>query len=48
MKSDHNPVTEADLKIQTMMLRALRAFWPTLKIIGEEAKDYEGEITLST
>jgi 3'-phosphoadenosine 5'-phosphosulfate (PAPS) 3'-phosphatase len=40
MKSDHNPVTEADLKIQTMVLRALKAVWPELKIVGEETKDY--------
>jgi 3'-phosphoadenosine 5'-phosphosulfate (PAPS) 3'-phosphatase len=33
MKSDHNLVTEADLKIQTMVWRGLRAVWIHSKLL---------------
>ena len=36
MKGANDPVTEADFKVQTMLIRGLRMHYPTLKIIGEE------------
>lgn len=47
MKSENNPVTETDLKIQTLVVRGLRTIWPTLRIVGEEAKDFEGQLNFS-
>lgn len=29
-------VTEADFKIQTMIVKGLTKVWPTLRIVGEE------------
>ena len=40
----NDPVTEADFKAQTLILRGLRKQWPDLNIVGEEVKDFEGEI----
>lgn len=48
MKSENNPVTITDIKIQTIILSYLRAVWPTIHIVGEEAIEYQGELTHST
>ena len=36
MKGVNDPVTEADFKIQTMLIRGLIGICPNLRIVGEE------------
>lgn len=45
MKGINDPVTEADYKIQTMLIRGIRKHYPGIKIIGEQTVEYEGEIS---
>lgn len=45
MKGPADPVTEADLKIQTMLIRGIRKSYPHIKIVGEEDVEYQGEIS---
>lgn len=40
MKTPLDPVTEADLKVQTMLIRGLKHIYPKLKIVGEEDIEY--------
>lgn len=37
---------QADYKIQTMLIRGIHSFFPSLKIVGEETTEYEGAIDL--
>lgn len=37
---------KADYKIQTMLIRGIRHFFPKLRIVGEETTEYEGHIHL--
>jgi 3'-phosphoadenosine 5'-phosphosulfate (PAPS) 3'-phosphatase len=36
-----DPVTEADLKIQTLIVRGLKLFFPELPIVGEEEVEFK-------
>ena len=36
MKGANDPVTEADFKIQTMLIRGLIGICPNIRIVGEE------------
>lgn len=44
LKGVNDPVTEADFKIQTMLIRGIHKLYPNIKIVGEEEVDYTGEI----
>lgn len=51
MKGFNDPVTEvfpfmtqADIKVQTMVMNGLRSYWPGLKIVGEESSAFKGEL----
>jgi 3'(2'), 5'-bisphosphate nucleotidase len=44
IKDDDSPFTEADVKVQTIIIKSLLHFWPNLKIIGEEEEDFKGKI----
>lgn len=44
-RSTHH-FTKADYKIQTMLIRGIRHFFPKLRIVGEETTEYEGHIHL--
>ena len=44
MKGFNDPVTEADIKVQTMVMNGLRSYWPGLKIVGEESTTFKGEL----
>lgn len=39
MKGELNPVTMADMTIQSMIVKTLTKFWPTIQIVGEETID---------
>ncbi len=48
LKSENNPVTEvlliitqADFKVQKMIVKSLRMIWPQLNIVAEEITDYQ-------
>lgn len=34
-KGVNDPVTEADFKVQTMLIRGIRKYFPTINIVGE-------------
>jgi 3'-phosphoadenosine 5'-phosphosulfate (PAPS) 3'-phosphatase len=38
--------TQADYKIQTMLIRGIHSFFPKLRIVGEETTEYSGTIEL--
>ncbi len=49
MKGEDDPVTEVnssliqtDFKIQTMLIKGFKMYFPELKIIGEETEDFKG------
>lgn len=49
MKGVNDPVTEvqtllteADFRVQTMIMDGLRSYWPTLRMIGEETSNFKG------
>jgi len=46
LKNDNEPFTEADIKIQTIIIKSLLTFWPKLKIIGEEEEIFEGNLDI--
>lgn len=37
-------MTQADIKVQTMIMNGLRSYWPGLKIVGEESTTFKGEL----
>ncbi|KRW99652.1 hypothetical protein PPERSA_03453 [Pseudocohnilembus persalinus] len=44
MKGVDDPMTVADVKAQTLIIKALRKFWPSIQIVGEEDIEYEGDL----
>lgn len=38
LKGVNDPVTNADFKVQSLIMRGLKMYWPNLKIVGEEDK----------
>lgn len=55
MKGEDDPMTLADVKAQTLIIKGLKSYWysfqinyirPTLNIIGEESSTYDGELNL--
>lgn len=43
-KNGDEPFTEADVKVQTLIVKGLRTFWPNIKIIGEEEEVFEKDL----
>jgi len=43
-KEDNSPFTDADIKVQTIIVKSLLHFWPNLKIIGEEDEDFKSKL----
>jgi 3'-phosphoadenosine 5'-phosphosulfate (PAPS) 3'-phosphatase len=39
MKGELNPVTVADMTIQSMIVKYLTKYWPNIQIVGEETID---------
>eukprot|EP00335_Anophryoides_haemophila_P000224 CAMPEP_0204821396 /NCGR_PEP_ID=MMETSP1018-20131115/14273_1 /ASSEMBLY_ACC=CAM_ASM_000518 /TAXON_ID=46462 /ORGANISM="Anophryoides haemophila, Strain AH6" /LENGTH=48 /DNA_ID= /DNA_START= /DNA_END= /DNA_ORIENTATION= len=44
MKGVDDPVTVADIKAQTLIIKGLRQYWPTIKIVGEEDVEFDGDL----
>ncbi len=44
MKGFDDPVTIADIKAQTLIIRGIRRFWPDLRIVSEETKEFNGDL----
>lgn len=34
LKGENDPVTEADYKVQSLIIKGLRQHWPEIKIVG--------------
>jgi len=43
IKNGHEPYTEADVKVQTLIIKGIKSLWPNLLIIGEEEEVFEGK-----
>lgn len=40
LENEDEPVTEADIKVQALVMAGLRSIWPNIKIIGS-SKSYK-------
>jgi len=45
-KNEAEPFTDADVKVQTIIIKSLQTFWPNLKIIGEEEEVFSSKIDI--
>lgn len=44
MKGKDDPVTQADIHVQTLLVKGLRHFYPKIHIVGEEDVEFKGEL----
>lgn len=44
MKGKDDPVTQADIHVQTLLATGLRHFYPKIHIVGEEDVEFKGEL----
>jgi len=45
IKNGSEPFTEADVKVQTLIIKGLKSCWPNLNIIAEEEETYKGDFS---
>ena len=44
MKGIDDPMTLADIKVQSLIIKGIKKFWPNLTIVAEESQEFQGEL----